>query len=95
MSTPALSSLTLNFQTIHQGILRDYFTPATGLTTYIRGVDGIKRLGGTKVVGGKGTRSNEVDGPWEPEVARNSTAVLAYQLLDPVVSEEEETEYQG
>ena len=58
-------------------------------------MDGIKRLAGTKVVGGKGTRLNEVDGPREPDVARNSTAVLAYQLLDPVVSEEEQAEYQG
>jgi hypothetical protein len=61
----------------------------------IRSVDGVKRFAGAKVVGGKGMRLNEVDGPREPEVARNSTAALAYQLLDPVVSEEEQAEYQG
>lgn len=61
----------------------------------IRGADGIKRFTGPKVAGGKGVRRNEVNGPWEPEVSRNSTAVLAYQLLDPAVSEEEQAEYQG
>jgi hypothetical protein len=61
----------------------------------IRGADGIKRFTGTKVVGGKGIRLNEVAGQREPEIARNSTAALAYQLLDPVVSEEEQAEYQG
>lgn len=61
----------------------------------IRGTDGPKRFSGTGVVGGKGARLYEVDGSWEPEVPRNSTAVLAYQLLNPVVSEEEQTEYQG
>lgn len=95
MSTPALSFLMLNFQTIHQGILKDYIMPTIGLTMQIRGVDGVKRFTGTKVVGGKGIRLNEADGPREPEVVRNSTAVLAYQLLDPVVSEEEQAEYQG
>ena len=61
----------------------------------IRGVDSIKRFAGTKVVGGKGMRLNDVDGLREPEVVRNSTATLACQLLDPVVSEEEQAEYQG
>ena len=98
MSTPALFFLTLNFQVIHQGIIKDYFIPTTSLTVQtvqIRGMDGVKRFAGTKVAGGKGTRLNGVDVPREPEVARNSTAVLAYQLLDPVVSEEEQAEYQG
>lgn len=39
-------------------------------------------------------RPNEVAGQRELEVARSSTAALAYQLLDPVVSEEEQAEYQ-
>jgi len=95
MSTPALSFLTLNFQAIHQGILEDCFTSTAGLLTQIRDVDSVKRFTGTKVVGGKGTRLNEVYGPREPEVARNSTAALAYQLLDPVVSGKEQAEYQG
>lgn len=54
-----------------------------------------KRFTGVKVIGGKGARQNEVDFPREPEVSRNSTAVLAYQLLNPEVSEEEQAEYQG
>lgn len=58
-------------------------------------MDGNKRFIGTKVVGGKGARENEVVRPREPEVTRNSTAVLAYQLLNPEVSEEEQAEYQG
>jgi hypothetical protein len=58
-------------------------------------LDGNKRFAGTKVVGGKGAWLNEVNGPWEPEAARNTTAVLAYQLLNPAVSEEEQAEYQG
>lgn len=58
-------------------------------------MDGNKRFTGTKVVGGKRAQKNGVDGPREPEVSRNSTAVLAYQLLNPEVSEEEQTEYQG
>jgi len=62
---------------------------------WIRGVDGIKRFTGAKVVGGKGIRLSEVTGQWEPEISRNSTAALAYQLLDPIVSEEEQAEYQG
>lgn len=95
MSTPALSSLILNFRATHQGTGNGHFTPLAGLMIQIRGVDGIKRFTGTKIVGGKGTRLNEVDRSREPEVARNSTAVLAYQLLDPVVSEEEQAEYQG
>jgi len=57
-------------------------------------VDGIKRFTGTKAVGGKGTRVNE-DGLRETEVSRNSTAALVCQLLNPVVSEEEQAEYQG
>ena len=60
-----------------------------------RGADGIKRFTGTKAVGGKGIRLNEVSRLPEPEVPRNSTAALASQLLDPVVSEEEQAEYQG
>jgi hypothetical protein len=60
-----------------------------------RGMDNNKRFTGTKVVGGKGARQNEVDSSREPEVTRNSTAVLAYQLLNPEVSEEEQVEYQG
>jgi len=72
------------------------FLPHTQLSNHLpRGVDGIKRLTGANVAGGKGIRLNEADRPQEPEVARNSTAVLAYQLLDPVVSEEEQAEYQG
>ena len=66
-----------------------------GLTIQIRGIDGVKRFCGTKAIGGKGMRLKEVDGLREPEVSRNSTAALAYQLLDPVVSEEEQAEYQG
>lgn len=58
-------------------------------------MDGNKRLSGTKVLGGKGAWQNQVDGPREAEVSRNSTAVLAYQLLHPDVSEEEQAEYQG
>lgn len=58
-------------------------------------MDGNKRFAGTKVVGGKGVRQNEIGGPRELEVARNSTAGLAYQLLNPEVSQEEQTEYQG
>jgi len=58
-------------------------------------VDGVKRFTGTKLIGGKGTRLNGVDVARESEVARNTTAMLAYQLLDPVVSEEEQAEYQG
>lgn len=58
-------------------------------------MDVVKRFTGTKAVGGRETRLNEIDGPWESEIARNSTAALAYQLLDPVVSEEEQAEYQG
>lgn len=46
-------------------------------------------------MGGKGVRSDDADGLREPEVSRNSTAVLAYQLLNPAVSEEEQAEYQG
>lgn len=42
-----------------------------------------------------GVWRNEVDGGREPEVTRNSTAMLAYQLLNPEVSEEEQAEYQG
>jgi len=95
MSTLARSFLTLNFQAIHQGIIKNYFIFTTRLTIQIRGVDGVKRFTGTKVVGGKGVRLNGVDVPQEPEVARNSTGILAYQLLDPVVSEEEQAEYQG
>ena len=60
-----------------------------------RGVDGVKRFTGTKVIGRKEIRLNEVAGQREPEVSRNSTAALAYQLLDPIVSEEEQAEYQG
>lgn len=69
--------------------------PILGLTIQTRSVDGVKRFAGAKAVAGKGTRPNEVDRPWEPEVSRNSTAALAYQLLNPVVSEEEQAEYQG
>jgi hypothetical protein len=58
-------------------------------------MDGTKRFTGIKVVGGKGAWLDEVDGLREPEALRNSTAVLAYQLLNPVVSEEEQAEYQG
>ena len=54
-----------------------------------------KRFAGTKVAGEKGAWLGEVDGPQEPEVTRNSTAMLAYQLFNPVVSEEEQAEYQG
>lgn len=57
-------------------------------------MDSIKRLTGSKVTGGKRMRPNEVAGQRELEVARSSTAALAYQLLDPVVSEEEQAEYQ-
>lgn len=71
------------------------FIPTTRLTVWIRGVDGARRFTGAKVVDGKGMRLGEVNGPWEPEISRNSTAGLAYQLLDPVVSEEEQAEYQG
>lgn len=46
-------------------------------------------------MGGKGVQQNEVEGPQEAEIAQNSTAVLAYQLLNPEVSEEEQAEYQG
>lgn len=60
-----------------------------------RGADGVKRFTGTKTIGGKGIKLTEVGGLWEPEAVRNSTATLAYQLLDPVVSEEEQAEYQG
>jgi len=94
MSTPALFYLSLIFQAIHQG-LEYYFSFIMRLIEQIRGVDGIKRFTGNKVMGGRGTRLNKVDGFREPEVARNSTAALAYQLLDPVVSEEEQAEYQG
>lgn len=31
----------------------------------------------------------------EPELDRHSTEAVAKQLLDPIVSEEEEAEYQG
>lgn len=58
-------------------------------------MDGTKRFTAAKVVGGKRIRPNEVLGQREPEVSRNSTAALGYQLLNPVVSEEEQAEYQG
>jgi len=72
------------------------FLPRTHISSHLpRGMDNNKRFTGTKVVGGKGARQIEVDGSQEPEVTRNSTAVLAYQLLNPEVSEEEQVEYQG
>lgn len=58
-------------------------------------MESTKRFTGTKVAGGKGTWLDEVDGPWEPEAPRNFTAALASQLLNPVVSDEEQAEYQG
>ena len=58
-------------------------------------MDGTKRFTGAKVAGGKRIKLNEVLGQREPEVSRNSTAALGYQLLNPVVSEEEQAEYQG
>lgn len=58
-------------------------------------MDSNKRFAGTKVTGERGEWPDEVDGPREPEVTRNSTALLAYQLFNPVVSEEEQAEYQG
>jgi len=94
MSTPVLFCRTLTFRAIQPG-LKYCFSSITWLTVRTRGADGIKRFTGTKVVGGKGIRLNEVAGQREPEVSRNSTAVLAYQLLDPIISEEEQAEYQG